>query len=86
MLFEWNGSIDKARFYRVKELGGKGRSQRGILGISYDSVIRKIVNNPLYADSITANWNEERTYRSNILIPGWVVIRWLDDNRLSRAA
>ena len=75
--------FDPDRPYRVKELGGTKRLEsRGLLAMSYDSVIRKIVNNPRYGKWISATPN--RTRRSTIHIMGQGVIQWLEDNRLDR--
>ena len=82
----WQSVVERDRLYRPKELGGKSKPEKGILGISYDSVIRQIVDNPRYADSVVATWNAKRTHRSHILIPGWVVLRWLADHSLGKAA
>ncbi len=78
---EWNRLIEKDRLYRPKELGGKSKGERGFLGMSSDSVIRKIVNG---SDSVIAKRNSRGTYRSPILIPGWVVLIWIDDNLRKR--
>jgi hypothetical protein len=75
-------NIKPNELYRPKELGGKGWGQKGLLGVSYDTVIREIVDNPKYSASIVGTWNKARTYRSNIIIPGWVAIQWLEDNKL----
>jgi len=75
--------FDPDRLYSVKELGGTKRlEKRGLLAMSYDSVIRKIVNNPRYQMWISASKN--RTRRSNIQIMGRAVIQWFRDNMLAR--
>jgi hypothetical protein len=91
MTSRWEAIIDRNRLYSIKELGGckYGETEddrRGILSMSYDSVRRKIVDDPRYASDITGDWNARRTYRSNIQIPGWVVIDWLERHTLAEAA
>jgi hypothetical protein len=91
---EWNLLIDRLTLYRPKQLGGKKQKgdlkgkapERGLLGISYDTVIREIVNNPKYRDDVKGKWNPAHTHRSCILIPGWVVLQWLEDNPIPKAA
>lgn len=70
----------------MKQLGGKGKGSRGLLGISYDAVLDEIVNNPKYEGFCRGKWNTKRTYRSFILIPGWVALWWLENNRLGKVA
>ena len=83
---EWGrrvGMFYEFRPYTVAALGGpkteKGMPREyGLLeGMSYDGVLRKIVNNPRYAQWVHANKNKIR--RSNIEIEGRGVIQFLID-------
>jgi len=77
---EFERLIEPNRLYRPKELGGKA-GERGLLGIGYDTVIRDMVG-PIEEPKpgIIARWNKKRTRRTGILIPGWVVMKWIEEN------
>ena len=86
MASTWEGIIHPNTLYSPKELGGAKGEKRGILAMSYSSIIRDIVDNPRYARYVSAKYNERGTYRSNIQILGLGVIQYLEDNRLDRVA
>jgi hypothetical protein len=70
---EWGDLIHAKLLYRPKELGGKGKGERGLLGISYDTVIR------IFEDMPGVIIRREKVNRT-ILIPGWVILRWIREH------